>query len=472
VVKIQTSDMTIAGFWNKTSTASGANGILEQGVISPDGQYGYFAADNMLPTWTARVRLSDMTLDQIGSFGGYGGLILSPDGTKIYGTGPNSNVITEANASTFATIRTATTDIDPTQVSFNGGVGSKDGRFAYFTTDGGPSAVVKVNLGTMTQVGAKQTLTGTSVGWAIGLSPDGTTLITGNNAATTQVNTLSTSDMSVTGTRVMTPSEGRGFIFAMMSPDGLNAYFAAWWATPFPIVKFQYAENFGVTVTKAGAGSGTVSSDLTGIACGATCTAQFPSTSSVVLTATAASDSSFDGWSGACSGSGTCTVATSEARAVTATFSKKASDQSSPSTPTHKATQADAVTLPAGVVQNGLSATANGQVGITLVCPKVPGGCDADGTLSAILPSDLLARTNVAKILARFSGVHIAEGHSKLITVRLANAEYRALRARGITKVRAILYTRNRLSGGQAVIKRTHVWLHIAPLVPVAPVTG
>ena len=76
-------------------------------------------------------------------------------------------------------------------------------------------------------------------------------------------------------------------------------------------------------VTKSGAGSGTVTSNPTGVNCGTSCPSQsviFNSGTSVILTATPASGSTFAGWSGACSGTGTCTVTMSQARNVTATF--------------------------------------------------------------------------------------------------------------------------------------------------------
>src|SRR5262249_3679998 len=53
-----------------------------------------------------------------------------------------------------------------------------------------------------------------------------------------------------------------------------------------------------VTAVGAGAGSGTVTSAPAGITCGVTCSATFPSGSSVVLTATPAAGSVFSGWSG------------------------------------------------------------------------------------------------------------------------------------------------------------------------------
>jgi len=76
-----------------------------------------------------------------------------------------------------------------------------------------------------------------------------------------------------------------------------------------------------LTVTKAGAGSGTVTSGPAGISCGATCTANFNAGTAVTLTATPASGSAFSGWSGGgCTGSGTCTVTLNAATTVTATF--------------------------------------------------------------------------------------------------------------------------------------------------------
>lgn len=74
-------------------------------------------------------------------------------------------------------------------------------------------------------------------------------------------------------------------------------------------------------VSRAGSGSGGVTSSPGGIACGTTCTAQFTNGTGVTLTATPSPGSTFGGWSGSgCSGIGTCTVTMSQARSVTATF--------------------------------------------------------------------------------------------------------------------------------------------------------
>jgi hypothetical protein len=71
-----------------------------------------------------------------------------------------------------------------------------------------------------------------------------------------------------------------------------------------------------LSVTRAGPGSGTVTSSTGGIDCGATCSAQFEQGTSVTLTANAAWGSVFSGWSGACTGTATtCTVSMTQARA-------------------------------------------------------------------------------------------------------------------------------------------------------------
>lgn len=76
-----------------------------------------------------------------------------------------------------------------------------------------------------------------------------------------------------------------------------------------------------LTVTKSGTGAGTVTSSPSGINCGNTCSASFPTGSTVTLTATAASGSMFAGWSGGgCSGTGTCTTVMATNQTVVATF--------------------------------------------------------------------------------------------------------------------------------------------------------
>lgn len=80
------------------------------------------------------------------------------------------------------------------------------------------------------------------------------------------------------------------------------------------------AASFTLTVNKAGTGGGTVSSSPAGINCGVNCSASFSSGASVILNPVADTGSTFAGWSGACTGTGTCSITMDAAKTVTATF--------------------------------------------------------------------------------------------------------------------------------------------------------
>lgn len=75
---------------------------------------------------------------------------------------------------------------------------------------------------------------------------------------------------------------------------------------------------FDLMVSKSG--TGTVTSSPAGINCGIDCTESFASGTIATLTAAPGTGYTFSGWSGDCSGTGTCTVTMSAARNVIATF--------------------------------------------------------------------------------------------------------------------------------------------------------
>ena len=66
------------------------------------------------------------------------------------------------------------------------------------------------------------------------------------------------------------------------------------------------------------------------IQCPGTCSHNYTPGSSVTLTATAAAGSRFAGWSGACTGAGTCTIPLPYDQSVTATFIAVPPDSSPP----------------------------------------------------------------------------------------------------------------------------------------------
>lgn len=75
-----------------------------------------------------------------------------------------------------------------------------------------------------------------------------------------------------------------------------------------------------LSVTKSGSGTGIATSAPAGINCGNDCSESYASGTNVVLTAQAASGSTFAGWSGTCSGIGSCAITMNANKSATATF--------------------------------------------------------------------------------------------------------------------------------------------------------
>jgi parallel beta-helix repeat protein len=89
---------------------------------------------------------------------------------------------------------------------------------------------------------------------------------------------------------------------------------------------------FPLTVSKAGTGTGVVTSSPPAIDCGQTCVSGYFEGQKVTLMASAVGPSTFDGWGGACTGTGSCAVVMSNSNAVTATFSTGSGGPSGPGT--------------------------------------------------------------------------------------------------------------------------------------------
>lgn len=125
------------------------------------------------------------------------------------------------------------------------------------------------------------------------------------------------------GTSVtLTATPAAGSTFSGWSGDcsGTSTYCTVSMTNPRNVTAMFTAGGLShtLTVSKAGTGGGTVTS--TGINCGTDCSESYAAGTSVTLTATPASGSYFSGWSGDCSGAGTCILAMNSAKNVTATF--------------------------------------------------------------------------------------------------------------------------------------------------------
>ena len=148
-----------------------------------------------------------------------------------------------------------------------------------------------------------------------------------------------------------------------------------------------------LTITAAGNGTGTVVSSPTGVDCGSTCTATFPAGSVVALIATPTAGSGFTGWSGPCTGIGTCVFTINGNTTVTATF--------------------DAAMYPVTMVLTG-----NGTGSVI----SAPAGIDCPGTCMTTVPYDteltFTATAAAASTFVGWSGAGCAGTGTCTVTVR------------------------------------------------------
>jgi hypothetical protein len=106
-------------------------------------------------------------------------------------------------------------------------------------------------------------------------------------------------------------------------------------------------------------------------------------------------------------------------------------------------------------------------VSLPLACPTAAvAGCNADGTLAVTLLGAKAAHVAAIRssVIARFSGIEIQAGHSRLVAVKLSPQAISYLRAHGISRVRVTLTTHNSLSGGQVITSTQSLWLDVSAL--------
>jgi hypothetical protein len=115
---------------------------------------------------------------------------------------------------------------------------------------------------------------------------------------------------------------GQAYLDSFLYDGEYSSSFAYWWDGA--MARWYALGPYFLGVSKAGNGSGTVSSSPAGISCGDTCQATFDAGTSVSLTAIADTSSILTGWSGDCSGTGSCQVTIDRNHSVTAAFTLKA----------------------------------------------------------------------------------------------------------------------------------------------------
>jgi uncharacterized repeat protein (TIGR02543 family) len=176
-------------------------------------------------------------------------------------------------------------------------------------------SAAKAVTATFTAVAQTQTLS---------LSVSGTGSVSSSPTGVSCSNTTSPCAASLaSGTYVLTAAAGTGYTFTGWGGacSGTGTCSVSMSAAQSVTATFTVTtQTLSLTMT----GSGTVSSSPTGVSCTASCSAALTSGNTYVLTAQAATGYTFSGWSGACTGTSTCSVAMNAAQAVTATFTATA----------------------------------------------------------------------------------------------------------------------------------------------------
>jgi hypothetical protein len=145
-----------------------------------------------------------------------------------------------------------------------------------------------------------------------------------------------------------------------------------------------------------------------------------------------------------------------------------------PTTPTTTSGAGDGVSLSKRAAKAGVNVSGTGGLQLPLICLQTATGCDADGQITLALTGTISSSVRAdaavpSSVIARFTGIQIEAGHSRLVAVTLTPAATRYLQTRGIRRVRVTLTTDNHLSAGPVVTNTEHLWLNIAALRASCP---
>src|SRR3989338_470445 len=251
--------------------------------------------------------------------------------------------------------------------------------------------------------------TAQSVTVNVGTLPTGVTLTSANNLACTPTAGSCTVTFSYSATTSATATTSNIAYTGTSSGVATKSGTFALTVSAIP--------TYSVSVTKQGTGSGTVTSNPSGISCGGTCSASFNTGTTVILSAVASAGSTFTGWSNGCTGTGTCTV--SAAASPIATFTlipfdyslsvpgltiQQGSTATQTVTVTRTAGTAQSVTVNVGTLPTGVTLTSANN----LACTPTAGSCTVtfsySATTSATATTSNIAYTGTSSGVATKSG--------------------------------------------------------------------
>jgi YVTN family beta-propeller protein len=311
-------------------TATVTVGSSPQGVVvTPDGSKAYvanFGSNNVSVITTASNTVAGAIPVGTSPYG----VATTPDGSKVYVANEFSNnvsVIATAGNTVVATVAVGSRPVGVavTPDSSKVYVANLVASTVSVITTASNTVTATLNAGFNPLAfgsfigAAPQTLTVAEIGSGSGQvtsSPPGINC----SASSHQCATGFTSGSQVT----LTASASAGSTFAGWSGggcSGTSTCVVTLGANITVTATFNVIPSFMLSVVPAGTGAGTVTSTPSGINCGATCNASFQSGTQVVLSAAAASGSTFAGWSGGgCAGTQACTVTLSANTTVNASF--------------------------------------------------------------------------------------------------------------------------------------------------------
>jgi uncharacterized repeat protein (TIGR02543 family) len=152
-------------------------------------------------------------------------------------------------------------------------------------------------------------------------------------------------------------------------------------------------------------GNGVIVSSPVGINCGSDCSENYSDGTSVQLNATPDTGYQFEGWSGACSGTGICTILMTQDQSVHATFSARVSEMYTLSV--SKSGLGSVTTSPAGIAC-GTTCSGAFESGTTVTLSAIPvtGAVFTGwgGACSGTMPTCTLDMNDSKTVLANFGG--------------------------------------------------------------------
>ncbi len=270
-----------------TATATGAGGTASASVtITVTGTGAPTVTVTANPTSIAKGSSSTLTVTATNATGG----------VTVTGTDGSSYTLSSAGG-TQSVSPTSTTTYTATATG-TGGTASANVTVTVTTGTGAPTVTVSANPTSIAKGGS-------SVVTVAATNATSVTLDGSNGSKRTLPAAGGTATVAPTSTTTYT---------ATATGSGGTA------SSSVTITVGTGSSGIQLTVASAGNGTGTVTSSPAGINCPQTCTASFPKGTAVVLTAAPASGNTFAGWSGPCTGTGTCNLTFEASITVTATF--------------------------------------------------------------------------------------------------------------------------------------------------------